>query len=302
MDADHDVLKSGLALVAALFVAACFPELGEYVSQGATGGAGGGLGGAGLGGQAGGGPVCNPLDEDNPNCADCVQNGLETDVDCGGDSCGPCDVGGVCQNPADCATGVCEGGTCGPAPTGPICTPLDPQNPSCADCTLNGFETDTDCGGDSCPPCDVGLACSVHADCQSGTCTGGACVPADADPPCPQVDPFNPTCADCAKNGAETDTDCGGDACSPCAAGQGCVGHGDCVSAHCDDGTCSPDPLDPGCPTPDPANPTCADCVRNGAETDTDCGGDACGPCPAGAACLGHADCASNSCVAGSCS
>src|SRR6185503_16885728 len=31
-------------------------------------------------------PSCGPV-EAGPTCADCIQNGLETDVDCGGDSC-----------------------------------------------------------------------------------------------------------------------------------------------------------------------------------------------------------------------
>src|SRR5438105_2395410 len=40
-------------------------------------------------------------------------------------------------------------------------------------------------------------------------------------------DLVNPTCTDGAKNGSETDIDCGG-ACAPCADGQGCALATDC--------------------------------------------------------------------------
>jgi hypothetical protein len=41
-------------------------------------------------------------------CADHRQDGLETDVDCGGPSCGPCQEGGACQGNRDCQPGhVC---------------------------------------------------------------------------------------------------------------------------------------------------------------------------------------------------
>jgi len=49
-----------------------------------------------------------------PTCDDGVQNGDETDVDCGG-SCDPCAVGATCDGPEDCATGICgpdDGGSC----------------------------------------------------------------------------------------------------------------------------------------------------------------------------------------------
>ena len=34
-------------------------------------------------------------------------NGDETDVDCGGTVCGPCDNGGSCNGATDCASGNC---------------------------------------------------------------------------------------------------------------------------------------------------------------------------------------------------
>jgi cellulase/cellobiase CelA1 len=46
-----------------------------------------------------------------PTCEDSVQNGDETDVDCGG-SCDPCEEGESCNVDADCAEGTCDSGTC----------------------------------------------------------------------------------------------------------------------------------------------------------------------------------------------
>jgi len=47
-----------------------------------------------------------------PSCTDKKKNRDETDVDCGGSTCGPCEVGKVCKVDHDCKTQACEGGTC----------------------------------------------------------------------------------------------------------------------------------------------------------------------------------------------
>ena len=47
-----------------------------------------------------------------------------------------------------------------------------PTSITCTDGTINGDETDVDCGG-SCPPCGVGEACATAADCESAECAGG---------------------------------------------------------------------------------------------------------------------------------
>src|SRR4051812_9083048 len=67
------------------------------------------------------------------------------------------------------------------------------------------------------------------------------------------------TCADAAKNGAETDVDCGGGSCAKCAVDLACAANGDCASGSCSGGKC--------------AAPTCADKLANGDEADVDCGG-----------------------------
>ena len=50
--------------------------------------------------------VCQP-----PSCSDGLQNGDESDVDCGG-SCPACPIGGSCVIGGDCTTGICEGSVC----------------------------------------------------------------------------------------------------------------------------------------------------------------------------------------------
>lgn len=82
-------------------------------------------------------PKCRP-----PNCDDKVQNGNETDVDCGGIDCvmqgSPCIEAKKCRATTDCVSGVCMSGVC--------------QAPSCKDGVKNSMETGVDCGG-ACAPC-----------------------------------------------------------------------------------------------------------------------------------------------------
>lgn len=46
-----------------------------------------------------------------PRCNDGIKNGTETDLDCGG-SCGPCDIGKICQRHRDCNGSACVSGAC----------------------------------------------------------------------------------------------------------------------------------------------------------------------------------------------
>ena len=92
---------------------------------------------------------------------------------------GTCDTGtGVCSNPnasdgTVCPGGLCAAGTCVSA--------------SCGDLTLNGTETDVDCGG-SCPTCANGKVCGANGDCASGHCVGNVCVQCAVANDCPGVD------------------------------------------------------------------------------------------------------------------
>lgn len=74
--------------------------------SGATGGGGtGGSGGTGTttGGGGSGGTTTNPA------CNNGKTDGDETDVDCGGPDCAPCDAGAACLKGSDCATEICDG-------------------------------------------------------------------------------------------------------------------------------------------------------------------------------------------------
>lgn len=98
------------------------------------------------------------------------------------------------------------------------------------------------------------------------------------------------TCSDTYLNNLETDNDCGGNNCratSKCAVGKVCAINSDCVSNNCEAGVCK-------------AAPSCSDTIKNGLETDVDCG-DGCPGCAVGKACAVNSDCASNFCDAGVC-
>jgi hypothetical protein len=102
-----------------------------------------------------------------------------------------------------------------------------------------------------------------------------------------------PTCTDGVQNGTETGLDCGGATCPACPAGQGCSTSTDCQSLVC-------------VATDAGANvclgATCSDGVKNGTETDVDCGGGTCPACSNGKACQVSSDCQSVDCVSGVCS
>lgn len=105
-----------------------------------------------------------------PACLDgaCVPCSPGT-LSCDGETPRSCDAtgnwvdGAVCTR--DCAKGICE---------------------TCEDKIQNGDETDTDCGGATCPQCQVGQTCKAGTDCDTGTCSGVACtLPSSGCPPVP---------------------------------------------------------------------------------------------------------------------
>ena len=89
----------------------------------------------------------------------CPQNDLECGAVQHVDSCGnlhELDCGGC---PDD---GACDDGICQPA--------------TCDDGLKNQDETDVDCGGSECPPCQLGQACEEDSDCAEGGCDAdGVC-------------------------------------------------------------------------------------------------------------------------------
>jgi hypothetical protein len=108
-----------------------------------------------------------------------------------------------------------------------------------------------------------------------------------------------PGCSNGVKDGAETDVDCGGspgaggaggnspEICDRCDVDQICVASSDCISEICVAGVC--------------VAATCVDLVKNGDESDVDCGGARCPDCQVGQDCDGPGDCASSSCTNQTC-
>lgn len=120
----------------------------------------------------------------------------------------------------------------------------------------------------------------------SGPSTSDAPDPsttADCETACGE--PPEPRCDDEALNAEETDVDCGGPDCDPCAEGGACSEPADCASGLCDAGTCAP---------------SCDDGVRNGDEVDVDCG-PGCAACEVGASCSAPEHCGTGVCAQGAC-
>jgi Cellulose binding domain len=244
------------------------------------------------------GGYCQPA-----GCGDGHQNGTETDLDCGGMSCAPCPDGDQCVLPTDCQSRVCTGGKCQPSQCndmiknglesdvdcgGGVCAKCQTgqtcggsadcltavcsthcQSASCGDLIKNGSETDVDCGG-TCGPCANGKTCGAASDCLSGVCN---------------VTCRAPSCTDLVRNGSETDVDCGGgmaSGCMPCGTDKICTLGTDCQSGSCVAGKCQA--------------VSCDDKMKNGSETDVDCGGSCATKCDVGKMCLVNADCSGNIC------
>jgi hypothetical protein len=188
---------------------------------------------------------CSNGDDEAPP----ADGGAGTDAKAGTDggsaqrSDGGSSSGVACTKGSDCASDVCTSGVC--------------QAPTDTDHVRNGGETGVDCGGagtpgsDGAPACSAGDTCTRDTDCTVGVCDHGLCASG------------SPT--DGEKDGDETDVDCGGaatpgsDGAPPCGSGQACLVASDCSSAICTANTC--------------VAPSPSDGIKNGGETDVDCGG-----------------------------
>ena len=180
----------------------------------------------------------------------------------------------------------------------------------CANNKLDDGETDIDCGGPLCNVCSEGKACKTASDCESTKCVNSICVAQDClDVGCPDGEVCNRatgncfSCIDHVQTGDETDIDCGGSCPTKCTEGQTCLVGTDCDSNQCVEGVCARQPCTViGCSDGYRCNSVtgtcyaCDDNIKNGNETDVDCGGSWCGACDAGQTCNTDSDCATNAC------
>ncbi|MDC0719852.1 hypothetical protein [Nannocystis bainbridge] len=191
--------------------------------------------------------------------------------------------------------------TTGPATDGTATTSDTTSGDTTLDTTSTtgpgGCQDASDCPDEAsechAPACELGVCDEVSlppgATCAAGVCDGeGTCVDCLVALDCPMGQLcvaqhcVPPTCDDGAKNGMETDLDCGGPVCSPCAPDSDCEDDGDCASGVCTGQVCQA--------------AACDDGVANGSESDVDCGGD-CPPCGAGDGCDDDLDCQSQVCT-----
>ncbi len=154
----------------------------------------------------------------------------------------------------------------------------------CKNGTLDEGETDIDCGGTTCKACELAKNCIVDGDCKSNICdlaaenaTTKTCLEK------------RPHCTSGAKDGDESDVDCGG-SCDKCAIGKACGENKDCLSDNCDAGMCK-----------DVAH--CTNGSQDEDESDVDCGGSCTTKCEAGKNCNSGDDCADGlGCIDSQCS
>ena len=77
--------------------------------------------------------------------------------------------------------------------------------------------------------------------CTGDVATSGLQVSPDSSVGAGEIDAGPPlTCSDQRQDGVESDVDCGGTACEPCADGLRCLAATDCVSRACTSGNCTP--------------------------------------------------------------
>jgi hypothetical protein len=166
--------------------------------------------------------------------------------------------------------------------------------------------TDTECKTRTCKAGTCGfdfgadgklLAAQPTKDCLKAVCDGAGAtksIPDDADTP----DDANDCTADTCLAGVPTFTPLavgaacamgGGKKCTAMSKCVECVADADCASMVCDvlASKCAP--------------AGCGDNVKNGSETDTDCGGAACPKCPTGKVCTAGTDCVGGACTGGVC-
>jgi len=301
--------------------------------SGGTAGAGGGAttsssgGGQGDGGngQGGAGGVVMPT------CDDGVQNGNETDVDCGGDTCGQCAQGQGCAAPGDCTTDFCADGACCENVCGNACYSCNLPGTAGLCIIVPVGEPDDACPAEpasSCGTtglCDGGGSCTLHPAntvCVPASCTNGLLDRADlcdGGGTCGSFGPISCGLYDCNAGGDGCLTSC--TMSSQCAAnaycnmmnqcvikkqnGANCQANDHCVSSNCVDGVCCSSACDGECQRCNivGSGGTCQAIPQGTVDPQctaptTTCNGMQMCSLPVGATCTANADCASNNCSA----
>jgi hypothetical protein len=175
---------------------------------------------------------------------------------------GGCSAASDCPQPSEpCLAAVCDAGVCGTEPL--------------AAGTLTGNQVVGDCKRVECDGAGAEVVVNDDADkpvdtneCTDDLCDGG--VPSNTNTLAGTT---------CAQNG--------GAVCDGAGACVECAGGSDCASGVCMNNVCQA--------------ATCMDMVKNGAESDVDCGGPDCGDCASGKACMAAGDCLSAVCTANVC-
>ncbi len=119
------------------------------------------------------------------SCIDGLQNGAETDVDCGGGTCPTCPDGSTCGGSTDCTSGVCADGLCcDVACDGPCEACNSSGNEGTCTPHPSGTDPETDCSGGE--VCDGAGACM--SPCGANSCTGDSgCTPTATSGACSDV-------------------------------------------------------------------------------------------------------------------
>jgi len=132
-----------------------------------------------------------------------------------------------------------------------------------------------------------GEACGGNDECRTGVCKGGTCQAASN--------------TDGVKNGDESDVDCGGAQGPGCGVGKACATDANCASRRCVDYRCADangGGGGGGGSAEEEPPPRYDDGIKNGTETDVDCGGPGPGPrCDVGKTCKEHSDCVTGGCT-----
>jgi cysteine-rich repeat protein len=141
--------------------------------------------------------VCGPLCDERAgrfchngacvSCSDGIQNGNETDVDCGGE-CGPCAISQRCAGAADCSKDTfCSSGVCCNESCDGMCVRCDlPGSVGICAFVPESEAHQNDVAGLVCngaSACDgkgsckklLGEACAAGIECLGGKCVNGGC-------------------------------------------------------------------------------------------------------------------------------